>query len=68
MFGQPTNDFSSQWNPCEPGHRIKKKIENDMDISDKIVVLDYGQKIGEGTPNEIKNNQRVIDAYLGVSD
>ena len=38
-----------------------------MDISDHVVVLDYGKKIGDGTPDEVMNNQDVIDAYLGVS-
>jgi len=46
-------------------------IEHDMgvvmDISDRVVVLDYGRKIGDGVPDEIKSNQAVIDAYLGVS-
>ena len=45
-------------------------IEHDMgvvmDLSDRVVVLDYGRKIGDGTPEEIRNNQAVIDAYLGV--
>jgi len=45
-------------------------IEHDMgvvmDISDRVVVLDYGRKIGDGMPEDVKNNQAVIDAYLGV--
>ena len=46
-------------------------IEHDMgvvmDISDRVVVLDYGKKIGDGVPEAIKSNKAVIDAYLGVS-
>jgi branched-chain amino acid transport system ATP-binding protein len=46
-------------------------IEHDMgvvmDISDRVVVLDYGRKLADGTPDEVRANQAVIDAYLGVS-
>ncbi|MEM1343510.1 MAG: ABC transporter ATP-binding protein [Pseudomonadota bacterium] len=46
-------------------------IEHDMgvvmDIADRVVVLDYGAKIGDGTPDAVRQNQQVIDAYLGVS-
>ncbi len=46
-------------------------IEHDMgvvmDISDRVVVLDYGKKISDGSPDEVRNSQAVIDAYLGVA-
>jgi branched-chain amino acid transport system ATP-binding protein len=46
-------------------------IEHDMsvvmDISDRVVVLDYGRKLADGTPDEVRSNPAVIDAYLGVS-
>jgi branched-chain amino acid transport system ATP-binding protein len=46
-------------------------IEHDMgvvmDLSDRVVVLEYGRKIADGTPDAVKADQNVIDAYLGVA-
>jgi branched-chain amino acid transport system ATP-binding protein len=46
-------------------------IEHDMgvvmDISDRVVVLDYGRKIADGSPEQVRKDQAVLDAYLGVT-
>ena len=80
LLDEPAAGFNPQ-EKVELGDLIKKirdngysvlLIEHDMSlvmkISDRISVLDFGQKIAEGTPAEIQNNQRVIDAYLGVAE
>ena len=80
LLDEPAAGFNPQ-EKVELGELIRKirdrgyavlLIEHDMSlvmkISDRISVLDFGQKIAEGKPEEIQNSQRVIDAYLGVAE
>jgi branched-chain amino acid transport system ATP-binding protein len=72
MNPQETAEFTSFVGRLREGHGLTVLlIEHDMrvvmGVSDRVTVLDYGEKIAEGTPQEIQKNERVIEAYLGAA-
>ena len=73
MNPQETNELTSFIGEIRDSFRltvflIEHHMDLVMDISDRIYVLDFGKLIAQGTPAEIQNNKRVIDAYLGVAE
>jgi branched-chain amino acid transport system ATP-binding protein len=72
MNPQETADFTAFVSRLREEQKVSVLlIEHDMrvvmGVSDRVTVLDYGEKIAEGTPQEIQRNERVIEAYLGTA-
>ena len=73
MNPQETNELTAFIGEIRDSFRltvflIEHHMDLVMDISDRSYVLDFGKLIAQGTPAEIQNNKRVIDAYLGVAE
>jgi branched-chain amino acid transport system ATP-binding protein len=45
---------------------VEHRVDLVMSVCDRVVVLDFGRRIADGTPGEVRSDQRVLDAYLGV--